>query len=94
MDASFSAICRSFQQFVVSEEESKGGAVSGNIGNQEGRMGEGQKGPHCGLRLARRWTELVIGREIKCQHLSSPETSVILSQLLICCSLPPCPPLT
>ena len=81
MDASSSAICRPLrlQQFVVSER-----AVSGNIGNQEGRMGRGQKGPHCGLCIEQRWTDLV---NKMCQLLSSLETSVILSQLLICCSL-------
>ena len=59
-------------------------AVSGSIGNQEGRMGRGQKGPHCGLCTELRWTDLV---NKMCQLLSSLETSVILSQLLICCSL-------
>ena len=58
--------------------------MSGIIGSQEGRMGRGQKGPHCGLGLERRWNELVI--EMR-QLPSSLETSVILSQLLICCSL-------
>ena len=47
-------------------------------------MGQGQKGPHCGFSIEQGWTEPVV--EMR-QLLSSLETSVILSQLLICCSL-------